>query len=202
MYLLPSHTRIFSPRDVTINNYYLISGKGFPALLHNHLKNSIEEVSEIGLFDYLIIVLDSEEETISDRINEVNNFISENGLNLPCNFKILVQHRCIETWLLGNRKVIPRQPSDKKLVELINFYDVSKEDPEFLPKYEGYNTHADFHFNYLKAVLNEKNVHYTKKIPREVYEKYYLNELISRSQSGHIHSFKGFIDFCKSIEKE
>lgn len=32
-YLLPSLTRVFSPDEAEQNNYYLISGGGFPSLL-------------------------------------------------------------------------------------------------------------------------------------------------------------------------
>jgi hypothetical protein len=199
-YLLPSYTQIKNQFDVKSNNYFLISGKGYPSLLHNHLKNSIVEINEIELFDYLVIVLDSEEETIEYRIKEVNNFIRNNKLNLNCELKIIVQHRCIETWLLGNKKVFTRNPSDYKLKEFIKFYNVSLNDPEGLPKLDGYNSIAGFHLDYLKYLLKEHNIHYTKNHPRDVIENYYLNELITRTNDGHLASFKDLIDFCNYLE--
>ncbi len=199
--LLPSHSQIKDPYNVVSNQYFLISGRGFPALLHNHLKNSIEEVNEIGKFDYLVIVLDSEEETIDFRLNEVRQFIDSENLKLNCNLKIIVQHRCIETWLLGNKRVFVRQPSNKDLVDYIKHYNVYSSDPENCNKFPTFSTTADFHLNYLKCILQERNVSYTKKHPRETAERYYLEQLINRSNNGHIQSFKELVEFCKEIEK-
>jgi hypothetical protein len=179
----------------------MISGMGFPSLLDNYLKNSIDEVNEIGSYDYLIIVLDSEEESIDFRINEVEKFIEKKKLKLNCELKIIVQHRCIETWLLGNRKVFTRQPSDKELSNFIKFYDVSTDDPELCPKYQGHSTTAAFHFKYLKKILEEKHISYSKKLPQGVTEEHYLNELKKRTADNHISSFKEFIDFCESINR-
>lgn len=200
--LLPNHTRVYNAYSISSSasdNYYLISGMGFPALLHNQLKNSIDEVNEIGHFSHLIIVLDSEEESIEQRINEVENFIIDQNLNLSCNLKIIVQHRCIETWLLGNRKVFPRQPADTTLVNYINHYSVLNYNPEECPKFPGFNTTAAYHFDYLRAMLKERNVSYTKTNPRAVDDATYLKELIKRSNNGHLISFKTFVDFCKSV---
>lgn len=199
--LLPSHKRIIDPYSIDSNQYYLISGMGFPALLHNHLRNSIEEVNDIGKYDYLIIILDSEEESIEFRLNEVNLFIKENNLNLCCNLKIIVQHRCIETWLLGNKRVFSRQPSNKELVSFIRHYNVYYNDPEYCQKLEPFSTTAEFHLKYLKLMLKERNVSYTKKYPKDTAEIFYLKQLLVRINEGHIKSFKDMVDFCDGLEK-
>ena len=200
-FLLPSYARIKDPYSVESNQYYMISGMGFPSLLHNHLKNSIDEVNEIDKYDYLVIVLDSEEENVEFRINEVNKFIENNNLELNCRLKIIVQHRCIETWLLGNKKVFARQPSSTVLVKYIQHYNVYENDPENCHKYEIFSTTADFHLSYLKLMLKERNISYTKKYPRDTAEVYYLEQLINRTKNGHIKSFKDLMNFCEKIEK-
>jgi hypothetical protein len=51
--------------------------------------------------------------------------------------------------------------------------------------------------------LAEKNIQYSKKNPKEVVEKYFLDKLIERNlQTGHIPSFRYFIDFCEKIRNE
>lgn len=44
-YLLPHLSRVNQASDARENNYYLISGGGFPSILNDHLANSIEEVN-------------------------------------------------------------------------------------------------------------------------------------------------------------
>lgn len=200
--LLPSYNKIQSAYDAYNNNYYMFSGMGYPSLLHNHLKNSIEEVNEIGVYNYLIIVLDSEDETIEQRKSEVRDFLQKNKIQSSCEIKIIVQHRCIETWLLGNKKIFKRNPEDEELLAFKNFYDVSQKDPEKCPKFQGYNTHALFHLDYLKAVLNERKLNYSKNNPRDVTEKHYLKELINRTDEGHIASFNDLLTFCRQIERQ
>ncbi len=61
--LKPEIKRVNYAVDAASNNYYLISGEGYP-LLFNQLRNSILEVNEIGKYDYLVLCLDAEETLI------------------------------------------------------------------------------------------------------------------------------------------
>lgn len=200
--LAPNINRIKNPYQVDRNNYYIISGKGFPALLNNHLKNSIDEVNEIQKFDYLVIALDADEETVDFRRNEVLQFIKKNNLKLQnCKLKIIVQNRTIETWFLGNRKVFKSQPNDIELYNFIKFYNVSIDDPELMGIYKDFNNHAHFHHAYLIKILKERNISYTKKYPRDVIEKHYICELLNRVkvEPTQLNSLKYFFDFCEEI---
>jgi len=115
-HLLPSYIRISDPHDAYRNNYFLISGGGYPSLLDNHLKNSVEDITSSGNYDFFILVLDSDEVTVDERINEVNNRIFNENINLgSCELKIIVQNKCIETWLLGNRKIFPQNPLERRV---------------------------------------------------------------------------------------
>lgn len=203
--LAPNINRIENPYQVDSNNYYIISGKGFPALLNNHLKNSIDEVNEIQKFDYLVIALDADEETVGFRKNEVHQFIKENNLELKnSKLKIIVQNRTIETWFLGNRKVFKPQPNDTELSDYIKFYNVSINDPELMGIHRNFNNHAHFHHAYLTKMLKERNINYTKNHPRDVIEEHYVNELKERIkyEPTQLNSLQIFFDFCEEIMKK
>jgi hypothetical protein len=81
-HLLPDFTRIDNAYDVTKQNFYLFYGGGFPSLLHNHLKNAIEEINDINRYDYLVICLDSDDFSVEERRNEVLQFVENEKLTL------------------------------------------------------------------------------------------------------------------------
>ncbi len=197
--LKPEIKRVNYAVDAATNNYYLISGEGYP-LLFNQLRNSILEVNEIGKYDYLVLCLDAEETLIEDRKKEILEYIETNGLELQkAELIIIVQNPCFETWFLGNRKMFKRHPQSPVLNQYINFYDVRKEDPELMPCYQE-NTRAQFHHAYLREIFAERNLSYTKQRPGNVGEEAFLNELIKRNaDTGHISSFMDFIRFVASL---
>jgi len=165
-YLLPNLSRIFSPDQATNNNYYLISGGGFPSLLDNHLKASIEDVNNFGMYDFLIICLDSDDVLPEKIIIMVNNFIKHNEIIPSCKLQVLVQRKCMETWFMGNRTVYPRNPS-ADFLQFSNFYNVSINDPEIMPKpHDFVESCSIYHYVYLKNMLSEKRIRYSKKNPR------------------------------------
>jgi hypothetical protein len=93
-HLIPNLSRISVPSDADKNNYFLISGGGFPHLLHRHLPDSIDDVNSSGNYDYLVLCLDADEQTVSERLEEVNQFIHHESLILAnSELKIIVQNR-------------------------------------------------------------------------------------------------------------
>jgi len=52
-----------------------------------------------------------------------------------------------------------------KLIRLTRHYNVAEKDPEVMEKYQGFNTHAQFHESYLKALFAAKNLSYSPKKP-------------------------------------
>lgn len=189
--------------EIDSNSYKIFSGDGFPHLIHKHLKASIEDVNEDGNYDYFVICLDSDDCSVEARVNEVHNFLNENDIKLNENieFRIIVQNKCIESWLLGNRNIFKSNPTDTNLVKAIKFYNVSENDPEFMEKPDSFaGSTADFHYHYIKGILAERNISYTKRNPRDVVEEHYLKQLIKRSQeTNHIKSFTNFIEFCAEL---
>ena len=55
-HLAPQLKRVNFPCDATANNYYLISGGGFPSILDNHLKDLVSDINTSGNFDYLVLL--------------------------------------------------------------------------------------------------------------------------------------------------
>jgi len=200
-YLLPEISRVDSPDAVSQNNYFLISGGGFPSLLDNHLINSFEDVNDARKYDFLIICLDSDDDTPTAKIEEVKKFIADHQLQLSCYLHIIVQTKCMETWFMGNRTVYARNPSPKFKL-FAQFYNVSVDDPERMTKPQYFQeTQSVYHYEYLKNMLAEKNIRYTKNNPKGVVEKYYLEELIKRVKQypNQLATLAEFLDFFTEI---
>ena len=69
--------------------------------------------------------------------------------------------------------------------------------------YPIFNTHAQFHADYCREMLRERNIRYSKTRPNGVVELEYLKELIEREkQTSHLKSFKTFLEFCNKIKLE
>jgi hypothetical protein len=79
---MPHLSRINSPGEAQNNHYYLISGGGFPSLLDNHLADSIADINACGNYDWLILALDADFLSISERMKEVYDFITDKNLTL------------------------------------------------------------------------------------------------------------------------
>ncbi len=200
-YLLPHLSKIESPDDVSENNYFLISGGGYPSLLDNHLSASIEDVNNSGEYDFLIICLDSDNDLPDVRRHSVHEFIEKNNLSVSCKLEIILQARCMETWFAGNRKVFPRNPSDS-FIPFLNFYNTSVSDPELMEKPQNFQESCSiYHYNYLKSMLSERKVRYSKTNPKSVVEKYYLDELKKRliETPEHLSTLRTCLEFLDSL---
>lgn len=204
-YLLPMFKRVYSAPNATKNNYYLISGKGYERLLGTVLDKTIEELIQTNNFDYLVICVDADNRTVEETKNIIQTIIKEIPLQLPSRteLKIIVQNKCIETWFLGNRQIWKRNPQSKQLRDYIEFYNIYELNPEDMERINDSHTVSDFHYRYLKEILQERGISYTKKSPNHVIEKHYLDELINRQEeTNHLQSFKTFIDFCQTVQQQ
>jgi hypothetical protein len=201
-HLLPELKRVNTFTDVSTNNYFIISGEGYPSILNDHIPNAVEDINDIGKYNFFIIVLDAEEISVNERLAEVTNAINRQREKLSnISVRIIIQNRCLETWLLGNRRVFVRNPESEKLRSFIKYYNVETDDPEYMGKFRGFNTHAQFHLAYLKSIFYEKNVSYSKKRPWHVMNQPYLNQLILRiEQTNHLKTFAAFIELCDELK--
>lgn len=201
-YLIPELTKVDYHDQVEDNNYYLISGKGYPSILSNGFENAVDKILEIPKYDYLVLVVDADEETVEERTQYIKDFIQKKNLDLGrTKIEIIVQNRCIETWLLGNRRMFDsRQPMEKPLSDYAIYYDVSQRDPEKMGQYTMRN-HADFHDEYLREIFRSKKTTYSKKFPNDAQQKNYFEELKKRVEDmpSDLQTFQIFLEFCQKI---
>ncbi|MFZ2449614.1 MAG: hypothetical protein WAW36_03745 [Methylovulum miyakonense] len=205
-HLLPDgFSRVNAAKQAIENNYFLISGGGYPSILDNHLRNSVEEVNQYGNYDWLILAIDADEMSAQDKINEVEFFIKTEKIVLTsnCALKVIVQNCCMETWFLGNRKVYKQNPHLSELGHFSDFYNVYQNDPELMTKPNSYQgSLGDYHHEYLKQMLLERNIRYSKTKPNHVVENHYVTQLKNRiNETAHLPSLNDFFNFCEAISK-
>jgi hypothetical protein len=205
-YLVPELKEI-DPNDTpSDNNYCIKAGYGYPNIIENGIPNAMDKIQETGKYNYFVVCLDADEDTITERKQQITDFITTENIELG-NTKLvpIIQNRCIETWLLGNRPMFdPSQYEQSPLSDYTQYYNVYANDPELMGNYNQQYTHSKFHFKYLKAILKSKNIDYTKKFPRDTQKQDYLQELINRirDEPQHLKTFQEFIQFCDQIVRQ
>ncbi|OWP83002.1 hypothetical protein BWK59_12835 [Flavobacterium davisii] len=200
-HLRPDLKQVDFERDVVENNYYIFSGGGIPSI-YNHTVNAIKNINDNPVFDKLIVCLDGEEIGVNARIAEIKEYIQKSGviLNDKCEIEYVIQNVCIESWFLGNRKIVKRIPENIKLREFIQYYNVVENDPELMDKMEGFRNKAHFHFAYFREILKEHNLTYSKSRPKVVLEESFLNELKNRTeQTNHLPTLKSLFDLLSGL---
>lgn len=200
-FILPHFIHAPLISNVNNNSYYLFSGAGIPSI-YNHTVNAIKDINDNPIFNRLIVCLDGEEIGVEERINELKNYIQASGVSLveSCQLDIVIQNICIETWFLGNRKVVKKIPEGQLLREFINHFNVTSEDPEIMDKMDSFRNKAHFHYAYFREILKEHNLVYRKSQPKIVMDKAYFEELEKRvNETEHLSSFKSFITLLYEI---
>jgi hypothetical protein len=199
-HLLPHLKKVQFANKVEENNYYLISVGGFPSLFNIALPNAIKEVDENGNFDYLILVLDTDNKSeIRERIEDAKK---NTKLESNCRFHIVAQESCIETWFLGNRAIYPNTEEIKDDFSTYHqFYNVCQQDPELMLKPDNHvGSIANYHELYLKNILSIQGFNYSKIHPGRTTTNEYIEELESRiNETPHLSSLRNFFNFCESI---
>lgn len=200
--LLPSLEQVFSPVDAHRQSYYLISGYGYPKVF-NLLEDSAKDIIDNPAFRHFVIVVDADANTPDKRRREVQDFIRKNNVDFgSAAVHIIVQTACIESWLLANRRVVPRDSENPELARMLEFYNVREEDPELMTAPNGYvNSIGDFHFKYARAVLKSRKVRYSKTHPNHVGDPQYFEQMKERvlQEPGQVCSLRGFIELFTSI---
>jgi len=190
----PMLSRIDNPSLVNQNNFYMISDMGYPKIF-SAIDSSIADITLYRKYNRLIIAVDSEDMTRDDKYTEFNDYLLTK--TIPCEVKIIIQHFCIETWALGNRKILGLTSQSERLRNYRRLFDVRSQDPELLPSKPNEDMNrAQFAKKYLQLVINDvrKTMTYTPGEPRPVNEKYYFEQIRRRyEQTNHIKSFNGFL---------
>ena len=201
-YLLPELQRVSAPDEVDQRNYYFVSAEGYPSIIYQHTPNAVEDIRLSGRYQYLVVCLDAEEQTVQEVRDEVSQFFQAERIELGnTQLVLIVQNRCIETWFLGNRRIYSRNPQHPALASYTRYYNVSANDPELMSKYRDFNTHAQFHSAYLKALFTERNISYSKNRPGHVLDQRYFDQLLARirAKPQHLSTFRNFIEFCSLL---
>lgn len=202
--LAPNMHRIEDASLVENDNYYLFSGHGIPSIF-KHTANAVADINSInstakGMYDFLIVCLDTEEESRTYLERKIKEEIDELGVQLNgVQLLIFEQKVCMETWFLGNQKIFKSNPQGQELIKFIHHYNVKKDDPEDMDTIDEdrYNK-AQFHLRYLKRMLEERNIIYNKNHTHAVCTEDYLNELIKRYQeTQHISTFGSWYEFVR-----
>jgi len=200
--IAPHLQQVKDPNKIASNNYFLFSGEGYPSILDVHLGNAIRDIEKVGRFNFLIVALDSDEDSAAAR-EEAVIAAAENATPAltTATLEVVIQHRCIETWLLANRRIFVRNPENYELRNYIEHYDARQLNPEDMPKPPEFNTHAQFHYAYLRAIFEERKISYTKTRPGEAATAAYLEQIMSRAKDcpDHIKSFSRFLDICRKL---
>ncbi|MBF0184327.1 MAG: hypothetical protein HQM06_08050 [Magnetococcales bacterium] len=202
--LFPGLTAVEKLEDISNDNFYIISSEGYPPS-EQFITSATQDLSTNShlAIDHIFICFDAEEDALATKKSAIEEIIlrSEPNFFNKMSCSVIIQNRCIETWLLGNRKIVSRNPISTDLRQCLQHYSVLHDDPEDLPKpNEFVGTHADYHEYYLKKMLAEKNMSYTKRNPGETQNEHYLSELIRRiHETDHLASLRVFIDACINL---
>ena len=193
-FLNPSLSIVENIEEIQDNSVYIISGGGHPNYF-NVIENAVSDIKNLKLFDRFVVAVDSEEFTFNQRKKEIEEHIS--SLNPNVDVKVIIQHYCLETWALGNRRIVKRNPQNAQIRKILKFYNILQLDPEELPcpPWEEL-TRAQFSAKLLRLVLNEKykQLTYTKRNPKVLLHKKYYDRVSERYKEGkHIQSFGTFI---------
>ncbi|OQX18557.1 MAG: hypothetical protein BWK80_37975 [Desulfobacteraceae bacterium IS3] len=217
-YTFPTLRRTQRIEDMIQDSFFLLSAKGYPRIL-KLIEQILSDISQYYLannicIEHFFICLDADEDGYEARFREVQKKLSETveSLNnksrlIPSilNIHIIIQNCCIETWFLGNTRMLRRNPQNVKLVKFKKFYDVSINDPELMNCYKNeessYITTSQFHKAYLKEMLREKTKTYSETHPGITSDREYFSALKERIKTtGHLQSLKILLDIWNEIK--
>lgn len=197
----PELQEVTSAKRMTSSCFRIRSAGGYPQILQR-LEGAVQEINSSGIsLDALFVCVDAEEESYHERYEKVTTFLQK--LDPSFHFVVIVQDCCIETWQLGNRSLLRPPPRTQALRELKSFYDVSRDDPEKMPTRAGYETRAGFHIDYLKSVLRDRGLRYTKKSIGTVGDSRHLGALVLRHEdTSHLRSFGRLVTAWRELGAE
>lgn len=204
--LAPAYTRIANFDDVNENNYYIFCGGGIPSI-YTHVTNAVLDINEINSkggphYDYLLVCLDTEGENRDYIMQQIEKQLKSEGVSLQ-NAELVVfeQKVCMETWFLGNQSVFKENPQNPEYLDFIRYYNVGRDNPEEMGNMneKKFTTTARFHVRYLKRMLEERNMAYSKNNTEDVQQSSYLQQLIKRyEETEHIATFGSWYEFVKA----
>ncbi|MBS1521227.1 MAG: hypothetical protein JST50_09530 [Bacteroidetes bacterium] len=177
------------------HSYFILTGSGYPQIYTHILADTLSDILQYRDFTHLFICIDSDELSIDDRIAEFKDIYErflEDGLNVEefCEVNLIIQYRCIESWFLGNKRFYKQNSNNPDMLKFNQFYNVKLQDPEQMGFDIDYDSHASYHYAYLRQMIRENRRQYNKSNPSTVCEASYIQRLKERFYSDqHIGSF-------------
>jgi hypothetical protein len=200
-HLYPGISEVRRVEDIAGCHFFLVPGMGYPSLLHR-IQAACRDCQRWS-FDHLLICADAESCEAEVHRREIEGTVLASRCTIPCT--IIVADCCIETWLLGNAKVIRRHPTTEALRDWLAWYDVRQLDPERMPSHPQHRTRAVTHKECLKGVFRERGLNYSEKHPGEAASPGYLEQLVARGRTSraqgapHLASFMSLVDRLASF---
>jgi hypothetical protein len=204
-------TECVSGYQAVLNNQFTIFNVQGIGKMSNEIPRAINSIIANNVFDYLVIVIDGDNEGVASRQRFIESIINDPATpNLPtnCQLKIIVQNVCIETWFTGHTDHFRTAKTcrDSGILSLLNEYDVENNDPELMPSTHPMTTiHSigAYHAMYLKKMLKGANRtwHYGKSTAHTLIDIPYLQRLEQRlvETPTHLNSLADMITFLKSL---
>ncbi|EOA6546111.1 hypothetical protein ACI1IY_000747 [Vibrio vulnificus] len=201
-YHLPSLT-VYDEFDEYIESKsgcYFFSGAGYPSIL-NRIPDAVSDITTDGATDYFFIILDSDEDTVEIRRSEVEAELKKLVIPSRLHIVTVIQKRCFETMLLGNRNALPRFPTSQPLIDYYGYYNAVEDDPEMMGNYSDSYTHAQFHEAYAVRALRERRIRYSKSACSAVATADYFERVCNRvTENNHLSSLLPLINALEEIK--
>ena len=184
--LFPGHARIEDPESAAGSHFYLVSGGGYPNYKRIISQAVLDIARMVPRYQHLMVCVDAEDATVDERRAELEPCLK----GCPIGATVIVQDCCIETWLLGNRRLVPEVPKSTNFSAFKAHFDVRSSDPERMAApAEHAGSRAAWHAAYLRAAVADRDLSTTKKHPGEAGGPAALDQLQRRvSETGHLRS--------------
>lgn len=196
-FIFPQLSQVPTVEAVQDNHYFLLSGKGYPSYV-SRIKAAVTDILRVNRFDHFFICVDAEEMSLEAKIVEIRAILDHSPVF--ANTHIIVHDCCIETWFLGHQRILRKNPQSEELRTFKKFYDVSLYDPEKMGAPDHYETRAQYHLDYLKAMLLEQELKYSKTLPRDTGKKHYFDALADRfDNTQHLASFGRLLKIWRQL---
>ena len=184
----PTLTQVKTLAQLEHNQYYLVSGHGYPNYLEV-VKNAVRDINAINSIDRLVVAVDSDDMTVNVKTAELKAAVDSIGTTKDVRY--VVQQQCFESWCLGNRKIIQRKPQSAELRSLMQHYNVIDDDPALMTSNTDDLNGSQFAFKYLSLVMQEKSIHYSKRNPKYVADSKYLFHILRRAdETSHVSTIR------------
>jgi hypothetical protein len=202
-------TKCLEYSDVITDQFTIFDVQGI-SNMRKDIPIAIDNIIANNVFDYLVIVIDGDDEGVESRHRFIEGIINDPATpNLPtnCQLKIIVQNVCIETWFTGHTDHFQSAKNcrNKSILSLLNEYDVENNDPELMPNLQAPIVHSigQYHKMYLARMLKGANHswNYKEKTAHTLIDMPYFQRLEQRLNETptHLNSFADMIAFLKSL---